>query len=349
MTRYKKVLSLLICVMLIVSGLCACDKKIYITTGLKDTEIFKISGEACRLSEILMVLMTEKSRYETDLGKGIWSATGADENHTLEDQIKEKVKNEMAELKSIDAFADKQKIALSDDEKKALDGAAKEYFATLTEEAKELLGITVDDVKNLYTSFYKVEKVYDKLTADVQVEISDEEARVIEVNYIFIATCRLDENNNKIQYSENELNAATDKIENVRKLLDVGTDFVTLAEEYSDSDKYNRIFARGQMIEAFEESAFKLQQGQISEAVETEDGYYIIQCVSDYLVNETAMNKADMEDEVKKISYEESYEPFKKEQTFEFNDKIWEDVKLENYSGVNTVSLYDIYNKWMEQ
>lgn len=340
---------ILLCILLAAAMLTACDKKIYITTGLKDTEAFKISGEACRLSEVLLVLMTEKSRYEEELGEEIWSALSQNETNTLEDEIKQKIKNEMIELKTISQFADNQNIVLSDDEKSSISNAATEYFATLSDEQKELLGVALEDIVSLYTSFYKAEKVYDKLTHDVEVEISDEEARVIEVNYIFVATCRLDENGNKVPYTDEEQNAAKEKLARIQELLNVGNDFVTLAEQYSDSKEHSRIFARGEMVESFEEKAFELKQGEISEAIKTDDGYYFIYCVSDYLKTETNDKKAEMENNARKDAYEAVYTPFKSEQTLEFNSKKWDNISLAEYDTVTTSQLYTIYNKWLKQ
>ncbi len=345
----RKIVGLLICIVMCTTLLVGCDEKIYITTGLKNSEIFKISGDECRLSEMLLVLMTEKNRYETELGDGIWQSAAENAELTLEDEIKQKVKNELIELKLIEGFADTQKIELTEEEKKSIKIAATEYMLTLTDEQKELMGVTTADVESLYTSFYKSEKVYNKFTSNVDIEISDEEARVIKVNYIFIATCRLDDQNNKIQYTEEELATANAKKEQVQELIDKGNDFITLANQYSDSKSVSRTFARGEMVEAFEKVAFELQVGQTSQAVETDDGYYFIYCVSDYLKEETELKKIDKEKDILKAEYYKVYNPYKAEQTLEFNDKVWDEIRLSNYTTVDTKELYSIYNKHMNQ
>jgi parvulin-like peptidyl-prolyl isomerase len=59
-----------------------------------------------------------------------------------------------------------------------------------------------------------------------------------------------------------------------------GADFKALARKYSDVPEAERgaqvIFGRGEMAPGFEEAAFALGVGQVSDAVETKFGYYVI-------------------------------------------------------------------------
>jgi len=60
-----------------------------------------------------------------------------------------------------------------------------------------------------------------------------------------------------------------------------GEDFAALAQEYSDGPSAPRggllgSFPRGQMVPAFDEAVFALEDGEISDVVETEFGYHII-------------------------------------------------------------------------
>ncbi len=75
---------------------------------------------------------------------------------------------------------------------------------------------------------------------------------------------------------------AKKKIEQILQKLKAGADFAALAKEVSE-DTYTKdnggdldYFYKGQMVQAFEDAAFPLKPGEISNVVETEYGYHII-------------------------------------------------------------------------
>lgn len=82
--------------------------------------------------------------------------------------------------------------------------------------------------------------------------------------------------------SEKERKKAKSKAEDLRKQLDDGADFAELAEAESDCPSSKQggdlgFFGKGQMAPAFEEAAFALDEGELSDVVETRFGYHVIQ------------------------------------------------------------------------
>jgi peptidyl-prolyl cis-trans isomerase C len=74
---------------------------------------------------------------------------------------------------------------------------------------------------------------------------------------------------------------AKEKAEELLKQLKDGADFAELAKSHSNGPMAPRggdigFFSKGDMVPAFEDVAFKLETGQISDVVETEYGYHII-------------------------------------------------------------------------
>lgn len=333
--KLKKIYALILIFSIVLCLFCGCDRKVYITTGLKDNEIFKLSSNPCNVGEIMLILMAEKNRYESDFGVDIWQYKSDDLNQGLDEEIKDKVKQQLIKVKTIELFAKKHKVVLSDEEKALLKEAAKTYYSTLTKEEKDILKVKESDVLSLYTSFYMADMVYYKLTKDIDIEVSDEEARVVKCKYIFID-------------SREDKNTSYEKALTVQALLSAGNDFNMVAKEHSDSAEINAELSRKTIYAQFEETIFSMTQGQISPILENEDGYYIFLCVSDYMESETMANKIKIADDYKKSEYEKKYNPFEADQTLEFNDKVWDKVKIEEYSEVTTDNLYKVYNEYFK-
>ena len=89
---------------------------------------------------------------------------------------------------------------------------------------------------------------------------------------------------NKIRCSQILVQKQSDALA-VLERLKKGESFANLAKELSiDKGSGKRggdlgSFGRGMMVKPFEEAAFKLEKGQLSEPVKTEFGYHVIKRV----------------------------------------------------------------------
>ena len=60
---------------------------------------------------------------------------------------------------------------------------------------------------------------------------------------------------------------------------------------------------KGETLPEFEKAAYNLKTGEVSSVISTEKGYYLIKCISDYMADESATNKADLLEQEKRKSY----------------------------------------------
>jgi peptidyl-prolyl cis-trans isomerase SurA len=88
-----------------------------------------------------------------------------------------------------------------------------------------------------------------------------------------------------IQPGEAAANAAREKLEGILKRVRNGEDFATLAGEFSEDPGSKKrggelgFIQRGDFVREFEEVAYALKPGEISDIVQTQFGFHIIQLI----------------------------------------------------------------------
>jgi len=91
------------------------------------------------------------------------------------------------------------------------------------------------------------------------------------------------------------------KLQKIQKRLKGGEDFVVLAKEFSECPSNVKggdlgYFGRGNMVKPFEDAAFALKTGEVSDIVETQFGYHLIKVVDKK--PESVMSYEDVKDKI---------------------------------------------------
>ena len=164
-----------------------------------------------------------------------------------------------------------QSIVLSDLAKKAgydkkpdiierLEFYNNSYFANeyLKREVVNTITVSEDDIKSYYDAHM------DEFTTP----------EMVQVRHILIKV--------DAGASEDEKKKAREKVEDILNKINSGEDFAKLASEFSDDSMTNPkggdlgFVPRGRLVKPFEDVAFTLKPGEVSEIVETPFGYHII-------------------------------------------------------------------------
>lgn len=321
--------------------------KVVLTTGFEKNEVFRIEDMSCTLPEAMVYLINTKNRYESVYGREIWNVSL--DGVTLEENIKETVLAQLAQQKTMNLLARQNGVALSEEEEARVVQAAETYFQSLREEEKSALQITVKDVEELYREYALARKVYQYIIKDINPEISDDEARTITVQYIYFRTCVLDGTGKKIEYSEEEKQEILRKAEEVRfQLKNEEADFEELILKYSDSEEGTCSFGKGEKDQAFEDAAFNLETDEISDIVETPDGYYLIKCISTFNRTETDANKVKIVEKRREEVFGQEYEDFVAALTRNLNEDLWQSVSLAGTENITTSDFFDVFDKYFD-
>lgn len=330
----KKILSIITASVLAIS-MTAC-------TGQK-SPVATVNGKDITLEKYQNTLNAYKVTFENMYGKDVWNQQ-VEGDKTRGDEFKEDILNRMIQDELIYQKAEEKKLVPSDKEvneqfeefKKSI-GDNGEYMkslkdagideAFLKDQMKKDVAIqnySTEYIKNIKTS----EDVLNKYYNDNKEEFRKEEVRA---SHILIST----------QDAEGKPLADKEKAEKKKKAEDIlakvkaGEDFAKLAKENSEDPGSAKnggdlnFFGKGVMVPEFENTAFSLEKGKISDLVESQFGYHIIK-VTDKIneINPFAEVKDQIKEKIEQEKFNEHINELQKKAKTEKNEDVIKSVKL---------------------
>ena len=278
--------------------------------------------------QIMVIATTERNRYEQVYTDEIWNAV-TEEGNTFEEYLLNQVRIFLENMKTMVLLAQDREITLSSGEMDRIKRLARKYYSDLSRAAIEYMEISEEDVVVLYQDYYVANKVVEKLTEGLDLEVSDSEAKVITIRQIKLS----DRTTAESVYS---------------RLQEEGSDFAVIGREVTGTTPEIRSIGRGEEKEAIEAAAFDLITGQVSPVIELEDGFYLIQCVSDYEPDATRERKAQIYKERKNWAFQQIYSQFQSEHKAVISDEEWAAISFEGGEDVDTADFFLLYQEEFE-
>ncbi len=290
--------------------------------------VFSINGSKCTQEEAKLYLCNYQNLYGNEYGMNLWEHDfGAmQKDETLASYVKDITLSQLANIICMNLLADNKEITLTDVEKKMAEVAAKEYYESLSAAEIAYMGVDLEQMEEFYTRYAIAEKLYATLTQGVNEEVSDDEARVIRVQQIFVTV------------QEDALA--------VQKKLAAGDDFASVASNYNEADTIETTMKRGEYPSDVDEEAFNLDNGQQSDMIITTEGYYFIKCLSKFEAELTELNKLDIIAQRQKQQFDDVFHAFIVASEFDLNEQIWDDIDIDTSGNIKTDSFFEVYDKY---
>lgn len=276
-------------------------------------------------SQIMIIAATERNRYQQVYTDRIWDAV-MESGETFEEYLLEQIRFFLENLKTMTLLARDKGITLSSGEQDKVRRLARDYYSQLSRAEIEYMGITEEDAVVLYQDYYTANKVVAELTKDVDLEVSDSEAKVITIR--------------RVRLSDRE---AADAV--YARLMEEGSDFASVAREMTGSTPPEEQIGRGEEPQALEDAAFALATGEISPVTEAEGSFYIIQCVSDYDMDATRERKNQIHKERKNWAFQQIYSQFQTEHKVSISDELWAEISFEGGEDVASDNFFSLYEE----
>lgn len=283
-------------------------------------------------NEAMVYLKSAQENYESEYGKNIWDVDILGDGKTFGSLIKGEVMQEITELKIIRSKAAELDITLTEEELADAKNYAKEHYAGLTSKDIDQYLITEELLQQVYEDNLLADKVFEMKTINVDANVTDLDAKQVTVWDILIYGTDFDEEGNKVALTAQEKDTAYDK---ARSLLDQARttkDFYALAEANSEADQIEYTFGRGggptDFSVAFEQAAFTLKTGEVSDIISTDYGWHILYCVSDFNVDATTQVKEKIIEKRRDEMFAKLYAEWSAEYDIVINSEAWDAVSL---------------------
>ena len=332
----KKILALILS-MIMTMSLIGCSNKTD-----ENEPVAIVNGQAITLGNYEKLLALNKSSMESYYGSDIWS-TEIEDGKTYKDTLKEIVLETMIGSEVVYQQAKKDNILPTDEQ-------VQEQIDSFNESIKDDEDYQVElKEMGINEEFLKYQFSRDLANSNVQAKFEDEtkistdemkkyyeenkddyHTNTVTASHILLKT--IDDEGNEL--SDEEKAKAKKKAEEALAKVKAGEDFAEVAKEYSqDSTASNGgelgTFGKGQMVSEFEDAAFAMKPGEISDIVETQYGYHIIK-VTERVDEQQSFD--DVKDEIKSTlaseKYSEYVEKLKDDSTIEEKEDIVKSAKF---------------------
>ena len=308
----------------------------------KDTDtVATVYGTPVTLGEAGLFATYQQAQYEQFYSMYLnttvdWSQT-YDGTKTMEDQTKEGVLEQFKKMQIVAAHAADYNISISEEEQAKIEEAATKLMEANDEKTQKALHMSKESVTSLLETYYLYNTISEAMVADVNTEVSDEEAAQKKMSYIeFSLAGTTDEEGNTVELTEEEKAAIKAKAEAVvtagatemEKSVE-GTDY-TISEETFDGESTT-------LDTAVYEAAGKLKEGEISSVIETENAYYVVRLDSNFDKEATESKKESIVEERKTEAFDKVYEGWETEENaFVLEEDVWKSIRFKDKITLKT-------------
>lgn len=291
-------------------------------------DIFSINGSECTKDEARLYLCNYQNIYGQEYGVDLWKYDYSDmePEQTLEAYVKDVTIAELANVICMSELAKERELALTEKEEELLLKVVDEYYNSLSEAELSYMGIDKDELKKFYEKYALAQKLYRSLTEGISEEVSDDEARVVQIQQIYVA----DEA----------------KAQEVQQKLQNGENFETIAATYNEAEEIELYLARDTYADEVDKVVFNMENNTQSGMITTENGYYFIKCLNKYVEDLTEANKAKIVVQRRKEQFDDVLQEFIETSEFELNEEVWESIKVDTSGNIKTNSFFATYDKY---
>lgn len=263
-----------------------------------------------------------------------------DSDETYGEQMKDELMDYIINMYIVRSHADEYDVTLTEEEQAAVAEVAKNFVAANDADTLKKIGTTEEHVKELMTLYTYSEKMYDVVVADVDTEVSDEEAQQSKLTYITISLegSEVDDEGNLIALTEDEIaekeDMATGILNTILQSEDpAAADMTAIAAEYDSAltaNAYTYDDEDSYLDTAIFDAVAGLAEGEVvPQVITSTDGtaLYIVRFDAELDREATDYKKESIVYERQQAAYTEVLEGWKEATTYEVTE-AWDKFSI---------------------
>ena len=264
------------------------------------------------------------------LGDNMWTQE-VSEGKTYEDNVKDSVMDALQQMYILEDHMAEYEVVLTDEEKSAIQEAAKKFDEGNELEAKELVSGETEYVERVLTLLTIQKKMTDAVTKDVSTEVSDEEAAQKSMQYVSLPYTTTDEEGNSKTLTDEEKAALKETAAAFLEGAKAAEDFAAYATEQG-KEAQTATFDSESTSPAAEliAAADSLGVGGFTDVIETENGLYVAKVTSLLDRDATDAKKETIVNSRKSEKFNEVYDGWKKDTKIKVNKDVWAKVDFQD-------------------
>ena len=271
-----------------------------------------------------------EAQYGTYMGDDMWESEMA-ESETMEDTMKKRILETLKTLYVLEDHMKDYKVELTAEEKQKIDKTAEEFLKANKDAAKEVVSADKETVSRVLELLTIQDKMREAMTADVDKNVSDEEAAQKSMQYVSFPYTTTDEEGNSKTLTDEEKAALKETAAAFLEGAKAAEDFAAYATEQG-KEAQTATFDSESTSPAAEliAAADSLGVGGFTDVIETENGLYVAKVTSLLDRDATDAKKETIVNSRKSEKFNEVYDGWKKDTKIKVNKDVWAKVDFQD-------------------
>ncbi len=252
--------------------------------------------------QMYLVLAGRRKEAAEVFQEGVFSVRVDRHGGTYEDVFEGMIRDYIVKMYTMTEMCAERGIALTEEEQAQVREDAAGYLQAYGG-SSPAYAVKEEDAARILGDLVLVERLRETIMEEAGVEVSEAEARVMDILCIVLNT--------------------SEKANAVLEEINGGADFETMARRNSVEQEIERKVGREDLSEAVSSVVFRLEDGETSPILQSGGKYYIVRCVKGYDEEATAVRKEKISKERRAATVGRKYSEFAESFGYGIPDAVW--------------------------